>query len=194
MGERKRDLVERILPVFNPNEADRKAAWDELLSECCSRILRYIAVINDTSIPHEDILQDAILTSYVNFESGKIRKPFEYDSQIPAYIRTTASYKVLEAFRYSKGSEHLVSIDDCDVASSSNQRHIESVVADRETLQEVWDTLKTMSDKQFRVLSLYLVDGLSAAEIADEMGLTVGHVRVIKHRAMKALEVLVAMD
>ncbi len=57
----------------------------------------------------------------------------------------------------------------------------------REATQRVWDTLGELPDRQQQVLLLKFQEGLSYREMADAMGITVNHVGVLLHNAVKGL-------
>lgn len=189
MDKGQRDLVERMMPHLNSSEDDRKAAWNEMLSASCRKIESYIRSFNRTSTPHEDILQDAVVFTYVKVERGELE--FSFDIQVPAYIKRVAYYKILEAGR--RGSR-FVSIENGVNASTNNNRELETKIVKEETYAKVWSTLKAMSDTQFEIFRLSYIEGLSTAEIATALGLKEGNIRVIKSRTTKALESLVDLD
>lgn len=83
-----------------------------------------------------------------------------------------------------------------DSASSSMQDEIsdagrgKSLVEARADLAMVMGRLERLKDDYRDVLTLRLIDGLPFALIGEIMGKTAGHVRVLYHRAKKALDSL----
>ena len=57
----------------------------------------------------------------------------------------------------------------------------------REATSKVWATLSELPDRQQQVLLLKFQDGLSYREMAERMGITVNHVGVLLHNAVKSL-------
>jgi hypothetical protein len=73
-------LVKRLLPSANPDPEDRARAWAEWHRRWGGEaVLKYVRLANNTPESDEDILQDAMLTAYVEVERGH----YEHRAGIP---------------------------------------------------------------------------------------------------------------
>src|SRR5512144_2017194 len=91
-------LVRRLLPSSNPDPEDRATAWAEWHRRLGGQaVLSYIRAANNTAEPDEDILQDALMTAYVEVERGR----YQQRAGIPftAYVKGIARNKIREARR-----------------------------------------------------------------------------------------------
>jgi RNA polymerase sigma factor (sigma-70 family) len=101
------------------------------------------------------------------------------------YFRKQDSALSLEVVTFS--TENPSSIDERPLSDRNRQRALMEAKADLSIILEKISRLK----EDFRdVLTLRLVDGLGYGDIARILDKTPGHIRVIYHRAMKALEAL----
>ena len=96
-----RVLIERLLPSANRDPRDRIDAWGEwFASGGEASVLAFVRVKNDTSEPDMDILQDAMITAYLEVERGR----YEPRAGIPfaAYVKGIARNKIREARRRTR--------------------------------------------------------------------------------------------
>lgn len=127
----------------------------------------------------EDIFQDTYMTAFQKLES--IKEPEKFQS----WITTIARNKCLDYFRRTKN----VNFGDLENDDSENS-YIDdvllvddiqpgpSVVADREEISEIMAIiLDSIPDAQRICLSLNYLDGLSASEISEELGMNINTVK-----------------
>jgi RNA polymerase sigma factor (sigma-70 family) len=175
-------LVKRLLPSVNPSSQDRACAWQEWWDEYRGAVLdyiRYLRYTNGVSADDEEILQDAIMTAYVQVERGQ----YEHRDGIPftAYVKRIARNKILEAYRRDKRSVPLDLANDLP-ADDEPEREAERQEA-HETLHR---RLRTLPPRRSTVLRL-VMEGREVPEIAHSLGIREDLVRKEKSRALQEL-------
>ena len=181
-------LVERLLPHVNADPADRAVAWKAWYDEIgANSVMAFVRTKNDTPEPDADIVQEAIVTAYVEVERGR----YEPRSGIPftAYVKGIARNKIREARRRSW---RLTPIDDemPSACLESEVPRLEHTVERQERLASVRSGLLQLSSSRRQVLQCYL-QGLSTSEIALALRMSEAAVRQHKCRALRELRAMV---
>jgi RNA polymerase sigma-70 factor (ECF subfamily) len=184
-------LVKRLLPSANPDPEnpdpeDRAHAWAEWHARLGGpAVLKFIRTTNNTAEPDEDILQDAMLTAYVEVERGH----YEHRAGIPftAYVKGIARNKIREARRRSR---RWAPLDEVVYApADAAPRALEHTLEGREARQALQRGLELLPPQRRQVLQRYLA-GDSPAEIARQLAITEALVRQHKHRGLRRLQQL----
>ena len=179
-------LVRRLLPSANPNSTDRARAWTEWQDAIGGpAVLKFVRLSNNTAEADEDILQDAMLTAYVEVERGR----YEQRAGVPftAYVKGIARNKIREARR--RGRRWAALEEAANLPADPAPRALEGVVEHRQSKQALRHGLEQLSPQRRQVLQHYL-DGESLAEIAERLDITEALVRQHKHRALERLQQL----
>ncbi len=182
-------LVRRLLPSANPDPADRARAWAEWQARLGGpAVLRFVRSSNNTAEPDEDILQDAMLTAYVEVERGR----YEHREGVPftAYVKGIARNKIREARRRDRRWAALDEV--ADVPADPAPRPLEGAVESRENSRALRQGMEKLPPLRRQVLQRYL-DGDSLAEIAQRLEINEALVRQHKHRALERLQQLSAL-
>lgn len=178
-------LIDRLLPTKNPNPEDRARAWAEWhLRRGGQAVLSYIRASNNTVEAHEDILQDAMMTAYVEVERGH----YEHRAGIPftAYVKGIARNKIREARRRHRNWEPL---EEVSHLRAEPARELETVYDRREERRALRRGLAQLPDRRRQVLE-GILGGESLAEIARRLEMTEENVRQHKHRGLRRLQQL----
>ena len=182
-------LVRRLLPSANPDPGERARAWAEWqVSLGGPAVLKFVRLANTTSEPDEDIVQDAMLTAYVEVERGR----YEQRAGVPftAYVKGIARNKIREARRRNR---HWTALEEAaNVPADPAPRALEGAVESREARRALHQGLEQLPPQRRQVLQHYL-DGDSLAEIAQRLDITEALVRQHKHRALERLQQLSAL-
>lgn len=176
-------LVSRLLPSNNYSPEDRARAWAEWHRRLGGQaVLNYIRVANNTAEAHEDILQDALMTAYVEVEKGH----YEHRAGIPftAYVKGIARNKIREARRRNRRWEPL---DEVLHLRADAARELETVYDRREERRALRRGLAQLPDRRRQVLEGVL-SGESLSEIAARLEMTEANVRQHKHRGLRRLQ------
>src|SRR5262245_17893017 len=179
-------LVQKLLPDANPDPEDRARAWAEWHARIgFQAVLKFIRSNNHTLEADDDILQDAMLTAYVEVERGR----YEQRAGIPftAYVKGIARNKIREARRRSR---RWAALDEAaNLPADPALRALEGAVENRQAHQALRQGLEKLPPQRRQVLQHYL-DGESLAEIAQRLDITEALVRQHKHRALARLQQL----
>jgi len=179
-------LVRRLLPSANPDPTERARAWTEWQDAIGGpAVLKYVRLSNNTAEADEDILQDAMLTAYVEVERGR----YEHRAGIPftAYVKGIARNKIREARR--RGRRWAALEEAANLPADPAPRALEGAVEHRQARQALRQGLEQLSPQRRQVLQHYL-DGESLAEIAQRLDITEALVLQHKHRALARLQQL----
>jgi RNA polymerase sigma-70 factor (ECF subfamily) len=179
-------LVRRLLPSANPDPRDRARAWADWQARLGgSAVLKFVRSSNNTAELDEDIVQDALLTAFVEVERGR----YEHRAGIPftAYVKGIARNKIREARR--RGWRWAALEEATDLPADPAPRAVEGAVERREARQELYAGLAALPPRRRQVLQHYLA-GESPAEIAERLEMTEALVRQHKHRALARLQAL----
>lgn len=176
-------LVTRLLPSRNGDRTDRLTAWNEWQRLVGERsLLSFIRLHNNTGEPDEDLLQEALLTAYLEVERGR----YEPRRGIPftAYVKGIARNKIREARRRER---HLSPLDDlAQMCADGNPRQLEAVIERHEERQALRCSMDGLSAQRRQVLERVLA-GDSTGEIARKLDITEDLVRQHKSRAVRSL-------
>ena len=176
-------LVNRLLPSSNSDPADRVTAWQEWYDRSGEMsVLGFIKVKNDTSEQDMDILQEAMLTAFVETERGNYRP--RVGIPFAAYVKGIARTKIREVRRRTR---RLISIEEMSPAQfETDQPQLEAVIERQERREALRLGLSKLSHYRRQVLEGYL-RGDSTSEIAETLGMSEALVRQHKSRGLRSL-------
>ena len=178
-------LVSRLLPSNNHSPEDRARAWAEWHRRLGGQaVLNYIRGANNTAEAHEDILQDALMTAYVEVEKGH----YEHRAGIPftAYVKGIARNKIREARRRNRRWEPLDEVILLRVGERA-ARELETLFDRHEERRALRRGLAQLPDRRRQVLE-GILSGESLSEIAARLEMTEENVRQHKHRGLRRLQ------
>ncbi|MBI3243800.1 MAG: sigma-70 family RNA polymerase sigma factor [Chloroflexi bacterium] len=182
-------LVKRLLPDVNPDPQDRTHAWNEWHA-CVGNesVLKFIRARNDTAEPDEDILQDALITAYLEVERGR----YEYREGIPftAYVKGIAWNKIREARRRTYRPHRFFETGEVPeeyLPADSDQRQLEDVFERAQEHEALQHGLAQLPASRRQVLERY-IQGERMAEIAEALEITEELARQHKRRALVSLQ------
>jgi RNA polymerase sigma-70 factor (ECF subfamily) len=162
---------------------DRNAV-DFILRTMRPLVVRYcrarLGLKERTFASADDVAQEvcmAVLTALSSYtDQGK---PFH------AFVYGIAAHKVIDAHRAAgrNKAESVPDVPDIPEVSDGPERRALQL----ESAEEMGRRLEVLPEKQREILVLRVVNGLSAEETAEVVGLTPGAVRVAQHRAIARL-------
>ena len=175
-------LVKRLLPSVNRDPVDRAMAWEEWYSSVGkASVLAFVRAKNNTPEPDMDIVQEAMVTAYVEVERGRYRPragiPFA------AYVKGIARNKIREARRRAR---RLVPLEDAPEGAVGSKELLEAVVERREQRDSLRAGLARLTPGRRVVLEKYL-EGHTTSEIAAQLGMSEDLVRQHKSRGLRSL-------
>lgn len=116
----------------------------------------------------DDLAQEVFLLAYKNLRALRDR------NAVGGWLAMIARNRAFEFHRHAKPTEEL----------SENLSHSDSPQAEA---REILTAIRALPDAYKETLVLRLVEGMTGAEIAEQIGLTPESVRVNLHRGMKIL-------
>lgn len=129
----------------------------------------------------EDLAQDAYVEVFVHkerFVPGK--------ASFKTYLYTIGHHKAVDYVRKS-GREYLTDFSTEEEANVSGADSPEMKVLEQEDKEELYKALDGLKEEYQRVLILSELEGMKLKEVAEVMGKTVPQIKVLAHRARKAL-------
>jgi RNA polymerase sigma-70 factor (ECF subfamily) len=150
-------------------------------------VLAFVRAKNDTPEPDVDILQEAMVTAYIEVERGR----YEPRVGIPfaAYVKGIAHNKIREArrrsWRYVFIEDVPTSLAESFLLDKSDTRP-ERIVERREERAFLHDGMSRLTPCRRQVLEGYL-QGRSTTEIAETLGISEDAVRQHKSRGLRSL-------
>lgn len=157
--------------------AGDQGAYRELLEELGAAFRRLVRTrlsrAGRGNAEVEDIVQEVLLAVHLKRHTWDPSLPFA------PWVHTVARYKLIDALR-RQGVRQFVSLDD----------FAEKLPAPAESSTDSGDVEKMISRlkaRQQRIVRAIAVAGRSAADVASEVGMSEGAVRVALHRALKEL-------
>jgi RNA polymerase sigma-70 factor, ECF subfamily len=105
----------------------------------------------------------------------------------PGLLQRLGTARALESLRQRLRQAQRLRPLLAEVAVSSNTPEPDQAAAASEMSDHLREALAQLDARQAQVFCLACIDGLSYAEIADQLGLTVSHVGVLLNRARLAL-------
>lgn len=155
-----------------------EAAYRRLLTALASALRRIatrgLARAGRGNDDVEDIVQETLLAIHLKRHTWDAGQPLE------PWVRAIAHHKLVDAMR-RRGFRQTITIDDCGDLLSVEQHPIEHGTG------ECADMLARLPERQRRIVEAMSIEGRTAREVGDLLGMKEGAVRVALHRALKTL-------
>lgn len=170
----------QLLACLRRAQAGDGEALDELLRHFRPRIYRYCLARLGQRDEAQDVTQETCLALATALPSYQDR-----GRPVAAFVFGIASNKIRMSRRSSRRHREDVHHEVPDRASAEPSPGL--LAQQDDELARLLDRLGTLPDRQREILLMRVVAGLSAAEVADILGMTPGSVRVAQHRALTEL-------
>lgn len=172
-----RDAADLSALMRRANRGDG-SAYRELLNALApllrAFVRRGLARIGRGPEDIEDIVQETLLALHLKRQTWDETQPLE------PWVRAIAHHKLIDGIRRRGFREHLP-IEECaEIAGMAVEP------ADL-TAAECADLMATLPERARVIVQGMSVEGRSARELADKLGMSEGAVRVALHRALKSL-------
>lgn len=153
-------------------------AFGELYRKYVTPIYRYIRTRVSTDRDAEDLTEQVFLKAFEALDTYQ-----ERGAPFGAFLYMVARNAVVDHYRSQKEIEQ---IDDLSTLGSED-RGAEADLIDRQNLLEINNALVKLPDNYREVIRLRVLMEMPTVEVAAWMGKKPSTVRVILHRALKAL-------
>jgi len=156
-----------------------KVAYNRLLREIGPFIRNFI--LKSLANPEwaEDIMQDVLMSVHKALNTYSPERPFR------PWLMAIISFRRTDYLRkhYSSRENMQTTLDDFDFqrAHVTNPDHAGEY-------KDIEAALETLPENQRKVFEMIKIQGYSAKEVANEMGMSVSAVKVSAHRSMKKLK------
>lgn len=160
----------------------------ELATRYLSRLRLFAARRLGDAAAAEDVAQETLRRVLEALRQGRVR-----DLQaLPSYTFETARHLCQHAMRSRRRSD--AALNDLIPGTSSGQP-VDPLTAlvSAERVTALRRALATLDSSDRDLIRMSFVDGLSADEIGESLGLTAGNVRVRRHRILRRLDELLTV-
>lgn len=159
-------------------------AMDSLLARHEQKIYRFGLRMCGNEDDARDVLQETLLTAFKNLGS------FRGDSQLSTWLYQVARSFCIKQRRRREGEPaHLESLEGTEVkAIPTDATSLDAKAHAREVGQLIQAAMNTLPEEHREALVLRDVEGLSAEEAADVVGIEVGALKSRLHRARMQLK------
>jgi RNA polymerase sigma-70 factor (ECF subfamily) len=160
-------------------------AFGDLYENYLDTIYRYIYYRVQNHQDAEDLTETVFLKAWQKIPDYHLGKtPFV------AWVYRIAHNSVIDHYRTRKEA---VSLNE-QLLVSDGKMNLEERILSNEQKQTLMEAIKRLSPLHQHVLVLRFINGLKPAEVAEVLDRNVGAVRVLQHRALKALHTLLAAE
>jgi RNA polymerase sigma-70 factor (ECF subfamily) len=155
-----------------------KEAFGDLYELYLDELFRYVFYRISNKADAEDLTELVFLKAWEGLPGYRGTVPFR------AWLYRIARNAIVDHYRTRKQNVPL----DEDVPLADTEDHPEQQVLFQETTEQLIDAISMLSPLHQDVLVLRFVNGYSTAETAQILERNVGTVRVLQHRALKAMQ------
>jgi RNA polymerase sigma-70 factor, ECF subfamily len=172
--------------AFKAGQGDREA-YRRLVEKYQQRLYFCAFEILKSKEDAEDVVQEAFVKAYLSL------KHFKGESSVFTWLYRITSNLAIDYRRKlgRRGGESFEVFDESSVAPRDGERTVDGpavALERRATVSAIEKALSTLSDEHRNVVVLRELDGLSYAEIAESMAVSVGTVMSRLHYARKKLQ------
>jgi RNA polymerase sigma factor (sigma-70 family) len=129
----------------------------------------------------EDVVQESLLAIHLK------RNTWRADEPVSPWIAAISRNKLIDVMR-RRGRRAELSLDDVE------ESVLPSITADDSAGHDVQRVLESLNERQRSIVRLVSIEGRSAREAAQALGMSEGALRVALHRALHALAVQLRAD
>lgn len=160
-------------------QSGNKKSYNALLKELVPYIKSILLGSLANSDWADDIIQETLISVHKSLKTYSSEKPFKPWLLAIIHFRRTDFLRKY----YSRKSDKTTSLDNPEYLNSyvTNPMHTGEY-------KDVEKALEQLPEKQRRVFELMKIQGFSAKEVANELGMSVSAVKVSAHRTMNKLK------
>lgn len=156
-----------------------KEAYKKLLSACLP-IIRHIVNQKITDKTQaEDVVQEVLISLHQAKHTYDPKQPFK------PWLYAIARFRTIDALRKIYTAKNNIFSEDLHTELIDYKKNVTEQAENNELISKM---LGELPEKQRNILLLMKVEGLTAAEVALKMDMSVSAVKVSAHRAMKNLK------
>jgi RNA polymerase sigma-70 factor (ECF subfamily) len=178
------DVLDEHALIIRAQNGDTEA-FGGLYEYYLDTIYRYVYYRVQNHQDAEDLTETVFLKAWQKIPDYRIGKtPFI------AWVYRIAHNSVIDHYRTRKETVPLNE----QLPLSDGKMSLEAHILSQEQKQTLTEAIKRLSPLHQHVLVLRFINGLKPAEVAEVLDRNVGAVRVLQHRALKALHTLLTAE
>lgn len=154
------------------------AIYADLLDEIAKMVRSYLY----RKIPIEEDLEDVVQEVLVSIH--KARKTYDGSRPLKPWVMAIATYRLNDHLRrlYRVNAKEVIDYD-------TIQNQLSEDVTDPHIIDEqLAKAVQSLPERQRTIVTMMKIDGYSAKEVANKLGMSVSAVKVAAHRAYKKLK------
>jgi len=159
-----------------------KDAFGDLYERHLDAIFRYIYYRVNHQQDAEDLTEVVFLKAWQSISSCHEKK-----AAFKSWVYRIAHNSVIDHYRTRKETQPIGEVHHSLI---DNDMDLEAIISTEEKASELAQTMSQLSPIHQHVLTLRFINGLSPNETAEVLERSAGAVRVMQHRALKALHAL----
>lgn len=158
-------------------------AFETIYNLYIDKIYRFIYFKVETRQEAEDLTSQTFLKIWQHAVEGKIKSKTSFQ----AFAYQVARNTVIDYYRLTQ-KKKVNEVELTSAAKIADKKSIETELDNKMDLENLADKLKNLKNEYQEVIMLHYINDLSVKEIAVIMDKKRGAVRVLLHRALKALK------
>ena len=162
-------------------------AFGQIYDYYAAKIFRFIFLKTGNKENAEDLTSETFMRFWKFIRKEKISK----ESAEPILFRIARNL-VIDFYRKKEIIAMEIDEEIANRITDEQQDYINRMI-NREEVQEMMESLKELKDEYQEIIILRFVEDMELDEIAEITGKSNGSVRVLSHRALKALERVIKM-
>ena len=168
-------------PLIDRAKSGDVEAFGDLYERYATDIFRFLASQMSSHLDAEDLTEEVFMRAWRYLPSYQDQgHPFS------AYLYRIARNAAAEFYRNAKKGT-AVSVDSVILTDEDKNSNPKQMISTSQEHEALYEALSELREDYRQVLILRFINGLSPGEVAESMGKTEGAVRVLQHRALKAL-------
>lgn len=174
-------LVNEKIIVYKIRQGDTDA-FGQIYDFYHEKLYRFVYLKLPTAQDAQDITAETFLKAWHYIHDQK------HIANVQAFLYQIARNLVVDFYR-RRGTAIVESIDDQEIVIADRiDLTLEEKMTLKSDMARVENALRMLKDMYREVIVLHYLNELSLKEVARILGVSTGNVRVIRHRALKALK------
>lgn len=166
--------------------AERDALFQEIYEDYYDKVLSFIRARVNVQQDAEDLTSDVFLKCYKNIE--------KYDPEraaVSTWIFTIANNTLKNHYRDSR---QMTSIDDMEGYDVPYEEDFDKAIRLEEIRRYLDEAIADLDETKRKILLMRYFDEMKTSDIAEDLGMSPGNVRVILSRTISQLNIQIRDD
>ena len=166
--------------------AERDALFQEIYEDYYDKVLSFIRARVNVQQDAEDLTSDVFLKCYKNIE--------KYDPEraaVSTWIFTIANNTLKNHYRDSR---QMTSIDDMEGYDVPYEEDFDKAIRLEEIRRYLDEAIADLDETRRKILLMRYFDEMKTSDIAEDLGMSPGNVRVILSRTISQLNIQIRDD